>query len=252
MKQKNCFLRPYMLTICPVTITYLGVFYHILKTHPWKLPRACTCDQVCETFGVGCGFKTFGVRLVPSVIPILILFRVWSEAVFCGGIAGQVLTKQIHFHPRWKWIQIIFCPKRLIRYQSRPVPLVSVEEVNQWVENATNGHISNFLESIPHDVMLMLMNAVYFKGEPSYWKQKSFPFKSPNGVSWLPGEWQTQFDPLATSKGVFYLDNKNSVSVDMMKSSQYPFRLLHDPELKSQVNQQLSEACEAFSDAEVE
>ncbi len=54
------------------------------------------------------------------------------------------------------------------RYQSQPVPLVSVEEVNQWVENVTNGHIPNFLESIPRDVVLMLMNAVYFKGEPSH------------------------------------------------------------------------------------
>lgn len=54
----------------------------------------------------------------------------------------------------------------LFRYQSQPIPLVSVEGVNQWVEDATNGHIPNFLESIPHDVVLMLMNAVYFKGEP--------------------------------------------------------------------------------------
>ncbi len=53
----------------------------------------------------------------------------------------------------------------LFRYQSQPTPLGSVEEVNQWVENVTNGHISNFLESIPHDVVLILMNAVYFKGE---------------------------------------------------------------------------------------
>lgn len=82
-------------------------------------------------------------------------------------------------------------------------------------------------------------------------KTERFPLEVPNTVSWLPGEWQTQFDPAATSKGVFYLDNKNSVSVDMMKSSQYPFRLLHDPELKSQVNQLLSGGCAAFSGAEV-
>jgi len=61
-----------------------------------------------------------------------------------------------------------------LRYQSRPVPLVSVEEVNQWVENVTNGHISNFLESIPHDVVLMLMNAVYFKGEAVHQKGEKF------------------------------------------------------------------------------
>uniref|UniRef100_H3CN12 Serpin domain-containing protein n=1 Tax=Tetraodon nigroviridis TaxID=99883 RepID=H3CN12_TETNG len=109
-------------------------------------------------------------------------------------------------------VKLSFVEESLARYQSRPVPLVSVEEVNHWIENATNGHISNFLESIPHNVMLMLMNAVYFKGE-----------------------WQTQFDPTMTFKGVFYPDNMKSVSVDMMMSSQYPFRLLHDPELKAQV-----------------
>ncbi|XP_022077770.2 alpha-2-antiplasmin [Acanthochromis polyacanthus] len=109
-------------------------------------------------------------------------------------------------------VKLSFVEDSLSRYKSQPVPLVSVEEVNQWVENATNGHIANFLESIPHDVVLMLMNAVYFKGE-----------------------WQTRFDPSVTSKGVFYLDNQNSVPVDMMKSAQYPLRLLDDPELEAQV-----------------
>ncbi|XP_029375556.1 alpha-2-antiplasmin [Echeneis naucrates] len=109
-------------------------------------------------------------------------------------------------------VKLSFIEDSLSRYQSLPVPLVSVEEVNQWVENVTKGHIPNFLESIPHDVVLMLMNAVYFKGE-----------------------WQTQFDPSVTSKGVFYLDSQNSVSVDMMKSAHYPLRLLDDPELEAQV-----------------
>lgn len=53
----------------------------------------------------------------------------------------------------------------LPRYRSVPLPLTSTEEVNQWVSNATNGHIPNFLTDIQHDVMLMLMNAMYFKGE---------------------------------------------------------------------------------------
>ncbi|XP_040006313.1 alpha-2-antiplasmin [Xiphias gladius] len=109
-------------------------------------------------------------------------------------------------------VKLPFVEDSLARYQSQPVPLVSVEEVNQWVEDVTNGHIPNFLESIPHEVMLMLMNAVYFKGE-----------------------WKTQFDPLVTSKGVFYLDSQNSVSVDMMKSAHFPLRLLDDPELEAQV-----------------
>lgn len=65
------------------------------------------------------------------------------------------------------------CWYEFSRYKSQPVPLVSMDEVNQWVENVTNGHIPNFLESIPHDVVLMLMNAVYFKGDPLH-KTKLF------------------------------------------------------------------------------
>ncbi|XP_029956186.1 alpha-2-antiplasmin [Salarias fasciatus] len=109
-------------------------------------------------------------------------------------------------------VKLSFVEESLARYQSRPVSLLSVEEVNQWVENTTSGHISNFLESVPHDVVLILVNAVYFKGE-----------------------WQTQFDPQGTSKGAFYVDSQNSVSVDMMKSPQYPLRLLDHPELQAQV-----------------
>uniref|UniRef100_A0A3Q0R5N7 Serpin domain-containing protein n=1 Tax=Amphilophus citrinellus TaxID=61819 RepID=A0A3Q0R5N7_AMPCI len=121
------------------------------------------------------------------------------------------VAARMYLRPGFK-VKSSFVEDSLARYQSQPVPLVSVEEVNQWVENVTNGHIPNFLESVPHDVVLMLMNAVYFKGQ-----------------------WQTQFDPQATSKGEFYLDSQNFVSVDMMKSAQYPLRLMYDAKLEAQV-----------------
>lgn len=49
------------------------------------------------------------------------------------------------------------------------------------------------------------------------------------------GEWLTRFDPSETSKGLFYVDNQNSVSVDMMRSLKYPLRLMHDAELEAMV-----------------
>ncbi|XP_044225547.1 alpha-2-antiplasmin isoform X2 [Thunnus albacares] len=132
-----------------------------------------------------------------------------------GGLmphfSNMDVATRMYLRPGFE-VKLSFVQDSLARYQSLPVPLPSVEEVNHWVDNATNGHIPNFLESIPHDVVLMLINAMYFKGE-----------------------WQTRFDPLVTSKGIFYLDNQNSVSVDMMKSVQYPLRLLYDPELEAQV-----------------
>ncbi|KAK0135556.1 Alpha-2-antiplasmin [Merluccius polli] len=109
-------------------------------------------------------------------------------------------------------VKLSFIEKSMARYQSSPAPLTSVEDVNQWVKNATNGKIGNFMESIPHNVVLMLINAVHFKGE-----------------------WLTRFDPSDTSKGLFYVDDQNSVSVDMMRSPKYPLRLLHDAELEATV-----------------
>lgn len=43
------------------------------------------------------------------------------------------------------------------------------------MENATNGHITNFLENIHHDVVVMLMNAMYFKGETFRQRLLSMP-----------------------------------------------------------------------------
>lgn len=59
-----------------------------------------------------------------------------------------------------------FVAESVRNYKSEPAPLISVEDVNQWVEDTTKGHMTNFLPSIPHDVVLMLINAVYFKGKP--------------------------------------------------------------------------------------
>ncbi|CAL8276962.1 unnamed protein product [Arctogadus glacialis] len=109
-------------------------------------------------------------------------------------------------------VNLSFFEKSMARYRTSPAPLLSVEDVNQWVKNATNGNIVNLMESIPHDVVLMLINAVHFKDE-----------------------WQTRFDPSDTSKGLFYVDEQNSVSVDMMRSPRYPLRLLHDAELEATV-----------------
>ncbi|KAM7397479.1 hypothetical protein PAMA_005666 [Pampus argenteus] len=150
----------------------------------------------------------------------LLMKKLHAQSLPCyhhilGGLVSHFsnmdVATRMYLRPGFE-VKLSFVEDSLTRYQSRPVPLPSVEEVNHWVDNVTNGHIPNFLESIPHDMVLMLINAIYFKGE-----------------------WQTQFDPLLTSKGVFYLDNQNLVLVDMMKSAQYPLRLLDDPELEAQV-----------------
>ncbi|TRY98390.1 hypothetical protein DNTS_021809 [Danionella cerebrum] len=98
-----------------------------------------------------------------------------------------------------------FVDRALNLYKSEPAHLTSIEEVNQWVEEATKGHITNFLSSLPPNVVLMLINAIHFKGE-----------------------WQSRFDSRFTVKDIFYIDTKTSVKVDMMMGSKYPLSMFVD------------------------
>lgn len=54
-------------------------------------------------------------------------------------------------------------------YDSFLAQLGSLEEVNEWVKTATQGQVTDFLSSLPPNVVLMLINAVHFKGKSSAW-----------------------------------------------------------------------------------
>lgn len=50
-------------------------------------------------------------------------------------------------------------------YDSEPATLTDVNEINEWVKKATNGHISEFLSSLPSSTVMMLINAMHYKGQ---------------------------------------------------------------------------------------
>lgn len=65
--------------------------------------------------------------------------------------------------------------------------------INQWVNTNTNGKIPKILDEINSDLVLFLINAIYFKGT-----------------------WQTEFDPAHTRDGTFYLTTGAEKQVPMM------------------------------------
>ncbi len=68
--------------------------------------------------------------------------------------------------------------------------------INQWVNTNTNGKIPKILDEINSDLVLFLINAIYFKGT-----------------------WQTEFDPAHTRDGTFYLATGDEKQVPMMTRS---------------------------------
>lgn len=67
--------------------------------------------------------------------------------------------------------------------------------INQWIEDNTNGLIENMLDELSPDIVMLLINAIYFKGT-----------------------WKYQFDEGDTDTKPFYLADRN-VDVGMMSQN---------------------------------
>ena len=70
----------------------------------------------------------------------------------------------------------------------------SVDIINDWVAENTEGLIEEIIDEIPDHMVMYLINALYFKGD-----------------------WLRQFDPDDTKPADFKLENGETVEVEMMK-----------------------------------
>ncbi|XP_058019872.1 alpha-2-antiplasmin [Ahaetulla prasina] len=87
-----------------------------------------------------------------------------------------------------------------------------LEAINRWVEEATNGQISTMLTELPPNIVMVLLNAVYFRGF-----------------------WKTKFNPLLTEPSLFHLDEESAVSVEMMKERDFPLSWFRTESLEAEV-----------------
>lgn len=71
----------------------------------------------------------------------------------------------------------------------------SVGRINDWVSKSTNGLIDSILDEIPEEMVLYLINALYFKGE-----------------------WLYQFDEKNTAEGDFFTEGGNRTRVELMRA----------------------------------
>ena len=76
---------------------------------------------------------------------------------------------------------------------TKPFDASTVNEVNSWVDKATNGKISKLIDQIDSSNVMFIINAIYFKGG-----------------------WVDKFDPTLTHPTDFTTANGSTVSVDMM------------------------------------
>ena len=83
--------------------------------------------------------------------------------------------------------------------------------INQWVNTNTNGKITKILDEINPDMVLFLINAIYFKGT-----------------------WQTEFDPAHTRDGTFQPGTDREKQVPMMtRTGDYPYYENHEEKFQA-------------------
>ena len=95
------------------------------------------------------------------------------------------------------------------KYLAPVEPLVDVNQVNDWCSNKTHGKIKKILDELSEDTAMILLNAVYFKGE-----------------------WRLKFEKSATQKLPFYNFGTNEIKVDTMKQIEY-FPYYEDKKVKA-------------------
>ncbi|MBN1683173.1 serpin family protein [Candidatus Bathyarchaeota archaeon] len=81
----------------------------------------------------------------------------------------------------------------------------TIDEINGWVNNETNGKIDKIIDEIDGEIVMFLLNAIYFKGD-----------------------WIKKFDESKTSQNVFYLQNNETVNAELMHNIEKYFYYLDD------------------------
>ena len=118
-------------------------------------------------------------------------------------IANAIMTK---LSPLSKFSKIV-----KDKYFSEILPLKSAKQVNDWCDKKTHGKIKEIIDKLEDNIFMIILNAIYFKGE-----------------------WTKQFKKGLTSKKIFYNFNseKDRKSVDMMTITTH-YRYFQDSNLQA-------------------
>ena len=95
------------------------------------------------------------------------------------------------------------------KYEAPIEKLLSKEQVNNWCSKKTHGKITEILDELNPATVMLLLNAVYFRGE-----------------------WTYPFNPKATTGGRFYNYGKEEKKVEMMSQS-HEFKYYQDSQIQA-------------------
>ena len=118
-------------------------------------------------------------------------------------IANAVMTR---FNPSEDFTKIAK------KYLAPIDPLESVEQVNNWCSNKTHGKIDHIIDELDPYVLMMILNAVYFKGE---WTIKFSKYSTKKLPFYNLGTEETQIDTMRNIGYYNYYEDKKVQAIEL-------------------------------------
>uniref|UniRef100_A0A8C6H159 Serine (or cysteine) peptidase inhibitor, clade A, member 3I n=1 Tax=Mus spicilegus TaxID=10103 RepID=A0A8C6H159_MUSSI len=144
-------------------------------------------------------------------------FRYLLDLLSQPGNQVQISTGSALFIEKHLQILAEFKEKARALYQAEAFtadflqPLEARKLINDYVSNHTQGKIKELISGLCKSTLMVLVNYIYF------------------------GKWKMPFDPCDTFNSKFYLDEKRSVKVPMMKIEELTTPYFRDDELSCSV-----------------
>ena len=119
------------------------------------------------------------------------------------------------------------------QYLAPVEPLVSVEQVNNWCSNKTHGKIDKIISELSDQTVMMLLNAIYFKGEWILQFEEEITRKLP---FYNLGSIEIKVDTMSQIEHFFYYEDKKVQAIQMRFKEDYMSALIILPSKENEIN----------------
>jgi serpin B len=104
------------------------------------------------------------------------------------------------------------------KYSAPVEPLISEKQVNNWVSNKTHGKITKIIDELTSDIVMILINAVYFKGEWVLQFKKEYTKPLP---FYNLGKEEIKVDTMEQTSRFLYYEDKNVQAISLKFKEDY-------------------------------
>ena len=143
-------------------------------------------------------------------------------------IANAVMTK---FTPLENFAKIAE------KYLAPIDPLESVEQVNQWCSEKTHGKIDHIIDELDPYVLMMILNAVYFKGE---WSSRFMEYETKKLPFYNLGTEKIQIDTMRQISHFNYYQDKKVQAIEMRFNKDFMSAIIILPSEGTDINKYIN------------